>query len=372
MAVYYGIGGAVVSEDEYTEKLQLGTINRMAESFRKSSSETFDIGGRSIMAATAFSGANAAGNPFTAIEFGKPLAAEIRWVYTGDKPRKTWGDSTKDMLITSAFKSISTFNEAPRAVNLLRQQVKAFSHIKWSAGDKGTPLAFYTPAVAEPATFATFEIVFDEFPDETIKKLGEAVGTAASIPLFAAQNVYLLAASFLLKLVGDAGHSIFDGEVAFSATEQISFTRPGSEPTPAGWRILTQEKLDDDFLQDLTIGKEGQLFEANGSPYKGEHPYVVISLDGRNEDAYKEFIPTAASAALLDKFFAIKDGLMQPIDAVLEGLKLYSDLQFRLKAEKVQKDLSELDKDDPKYSKKKQELEALKENIIRTELKLPK
>jgi hypothetical protein len=369
MAIYYGVGGAVVSDEEYVEKLQLGTFTRMTEALSKRSSESFDIGGRMIKAADAFAGP--AGNPFTPIEYGKPLAAEIRWVFTGNKPRKTFGDTTKDMLITSAFKSIATYNEAPRAVNLLRQQVKAFSHIQWNAGDKGTPLAFYTPAVAEPATFATFEIIFDNFPDETIKKLGEAVGTAASIPVFAAQNVYLLAASFLLKLVAAAGHSIFDGDVAFSATEQIAFTRPGSDPTPAGWRIMTQEKLDDDFLQKLTVGKEGQLLGSDGKPYNGDHPYVVISLDGRGEDAYKDFTPTAASAALLDRFFAIQDGQMQPVDAVLEGLKLYSDLRFRLQAEKLQKELSKLKPDDPKYAKKKQEFDAVKENILRDELKLP-
>lgn len=170
MAIYYGVGGAVVSDEEYAEKLRLGTFTRIAESLRKQATESFDVGGRTILAAEAFAGPS--GNQFTPIEYGKPLAAEIRWVFTGNTPR-TWLDKAKDMLITSAFKSIATFNEAPRAVNLLRQQVKPFSHIQWRAGDKGTPLAFYTPAVAEPATFATFEIVFDDFPDETIYQTWE-------------------------------------------------------------------------------------------------------------------------------------------------------------------------------------------------------
>lgn len=121
----------------------------------------------------------------------------------------------------------------------------------------------------------------------------------------------------------------------------------------------------------LTVGKEGQLLGEDGNPYNGHYPYVVISLDGRSEDAYKDFTPTAASAALLDRFFAIKDGQTQPMDEVLEGLKLYSDYRFRMQAERLQKELGKLKPDDPKYAKKKQELDAIKNNIMRDELKLP-
>ncbi len=76
MAIYYGVGGAIVSDEEYTEKLQLGTFARVTEALRKQRSESFDIGGRTIMAADAFAGP--AGNDFTPIKYGEPLAAEIR------------------------------------------------------------------------------------------------------------------------------------------------------------------------------------------------------------------------------------------------------------------------------------------------------
>jgi hypothetical protein len=371
MPIYYGIGNTLISEDEYLEKTQLGIFTRLGLAERKGVNETLDVSGRTLSAEAIMKPLNSDGTPFQPIEYGKPLTAEIRWVYTGNKPKKSWGDATKDMLITSAFKSIATYNEAPRAVNLLRREIHAHSDIQWTATDKGTPLAFFTPAVAETASLATFEVIFDDFPDEIVNKVGDAVATAGSIPIFAAYSVYLLAAGFLLKLVAKAGHSIFDGNVAFRSTETIRFNRPGSLPTPAGWRVLTQETVDDDELHKLTVGPEGQLMTGD-KPYAGDLSYVVISLDGSDVDAYKQFTPTAASAALLDKFFRIKDGQMHPVDAVVEGLKLYSDFQFRLKVEKLNKELSEMKSSDPAYEKKKQELEAMKANILHDELKPPK
>ena len=376
MAIYYGVGGAVVNEAEYEEKLRSQTFKRLAAELKQSPRATFDIGGRAVSAKAAVEPEKEPGIPFTDIEYGKPLAIEIRWAYTGSKPKKSWGGRKKDMLLTSAFKSLATFNQAPRAVNLLRRGVEAGNNIRWSAIDKGMPLAFYTRAVSELASTATFEMVFDEFPDDTLSKLGDAVVAASGVPLFAAQSIYLLAAGSLLKLFARAGHTVFDGDVAFRSSETITFLRPGSPRTKAGFMVLTQETLSDDFLRTLTIGPEGQLLDAQNQPYSGEWPYIVISLDGAEVAGYSEFTPTAATAALLDKFFALKEGLTHPVDEVVEGLKLYSDFRFRTQAEERIKDIGKLDEQDKDYQDKKVKLEkevaALLANITHDELRLPK
>jgi hypothetical protein len=311
--------------------------------------------------------------PFEPIEFGKPLTAEIRWVYTGQYPKQSFGQKTKDMIVSSAFKSIATFDEAPRAVNLLERKVKPKTNAEWKAVGKGTPLAFYTPAVAEPATLATFEFVFDNFPNEILEKLGGAIAEAGAIPVFAPQKLYFLAASFILKLVASGGHSLFDGDIAFSATETIAFARPGQAPTPAGWRILAR-KQDAQIITKLSVGKDGQLFE-NDKAYAGDLPYVVISLDGTQVDKYASFTPTAASAALLDKFYGVKDKDQQILNTVVEALKVYSDFRFRTEADRLDKAIKALKPNDPDYAKKKAkleaELEAAKKNIVKDELKPP-
>src|SRR5687768_8592406 len=107
MPIYYAVGPAVITEDEYLEKLQLGAFTRLAQAKKKGIAETLDVSGRTLTAEAIMSPLTPAGIPFQPIEYGKPLTAEIRWVYTGNKPKKSWGDATKDMLITSAFKSIA-------------------------------------------------------------------------------------------------------------------------------------------------------------------------------------------------------------------------------------------------------------------------
>jgi hypothetical protein len=175
----------------------------------------------------------------------------------------------------------------------------------------------------------------------------------------------------LLNLAATVGHSIFDGKVVLRFTDIITFARPGSKPTCAGWRILTQQTSADDFLLNLKVGEEGQLLDADGKPYDGDFPYIVISLDGQEVKEYEQFTPTAASAALLDKFLGIKEGKTTMMENALEGLKLYSDYRFRKQAEDVQKELQKIKPSDPAYDKKNKELEALKANILHEELKLP-
>jgi len=366
MPAYYAVGKSIVKEKDYLEVLGSGAFTRLSAQVRNNPSLTIDIGGQAVSAREVLRPTDTDGTPFEPIETGKPLTVEIRWVYTGNKP----GKAGKDMIITSAFKSLATFNEAPRAVNLIRRRMRAQSDVKWAATDKGTPLSFYTPAMIEPTMFATFELAFDSFPDEIIDKIGDAIAKTAGIPLFAAQSIYFIAAGSLLKLASKAGHLLFDGKDVYKFSKEIAFAHPGSVPVRAGWMMLTQETIEDDFLNDLQFGRGGQLLKSDGKPYDGEFPYVVISLDGREVEAYKQFTPTAASAVLLDKFFGVQDGQIGAIDSVLDGLKLYSDYQFRLRAEKAQKELKDMKPDDPKYDKKQKELEALKANILTDAMKL--
>jgi hypothetical protein len=366
MAKYLAIGKSIVKEEDYFNTLGLEDILKLKKSVRSKPDYTISIGRQDVSVKDILQPTKIDGTPFEPIEIGKPLTIEIRWVYTGEKPSK----HGHGMIITSAFKSLATFNEAPRAVNLIRKKVRQYSNIKWNAPDKGTPLSFYTPAMLEPTMFATFELAFDSFPDEIINSIGDAVTKAAGIPIFAAQSLYLIAGGSLLKLISKFGHMLFDGKDVFKFSNDITFARPGSIPVRSGWMLLTQETTEDYDLKNLQFGPDGQLIKSDGRPYDGEFPYIVISLDGREVDAYKQFTPTAASAVLLDKFFGVQEGQTAAVDAAIEGLKLYSDYQFRQRAEKVQKDLGKIKLDDPKYAEKQKELEALKANIINDVFKL--
>src|SRR4051812_33936040 len=81
---------------------------------------------------------------------GKPLSIIIRHVYTGRFPKgAVFGGSRRDLLLTSAVRDVlTTFNAAPRAINILKRRIPHRSDIKGvDATENGTPLVFYTPAV---------------------------------------------------------------------------------------------------------------------------------------------------------------------------------------------------------------------------------
>ena len=143
------------------------------------------------------------------------------------------------MLVTSAFKDMSVFSAAPRAVNFMRKGVSAFGSINSPAAtEEGTPLVSYTPAVTSPSTILTLEIVFDQFPDQLFQTVSSALSSIGGIPLFLPANGYLMAASSVLKLAGNLGQALFDGSPVFSATETLDFNIPGGEDASADFRVV--------------------------------------------------------------------------------------------------------------------------------------
>ena len=89
---------------------------------------------------------------FEPIGIGRPLIVEVRRVYTGSHPAPGWFSESKDMLVTSAMKSIATFNAAPRAVNFLKKGVERKTTLtQVAATSDGTPLVYYSFAMTRPA-----------------------------------------------------------------------------------------------------------------------------------------------------------------------------------------------------------------------------
>ena len=97
-------------------------------------------------------------------------------------------------------------------------------------------------------------------------------------------------------------------------------------PTVAAFRILAGSTFDVTGFQY----KDGEgLLDTHGRKYGGDEPYIVISLDGKQRDNLKTFVPTVASAAVLQRFFQLQDGAQVAIDTVVQGLQLASDLKYR-------------------------------------------
>jgi hypothetical protein len=150
----------------------------------------------------------------------------------------------------------------------------------------------------------------------------------------------------------------------------LSFLRPGEVPPQADFRLVAPDDVTPALLQEYSVSADGRLVDKNGKQYDGDMPYMVISLDGRENKTYEEFAPTAASAALLEQFYGVREGQQQPIQPLLDALKLYSDWTFRKRADGLAQELGKLDTKSEQYKQKKTEYQAAIANI-RNELLKP-
>ena len=369
MAIYYAVGDAFVTTEEIYEKQATGQLSDFREAFaqdRARASLEFQTGaltGTNLRASVAPPAGEP--TPFEPIGPGKPLTIEIRHVYTGKFPQPFLLDKRKDMLVTTAIKSLASFNAAPRAVNFVEKDVAARHSVRNPAAtEKGTPLVYYSPALTEKNTLLTVEMGFDEFPDELFGMVAQALTQAAGIPLFVSASAHLLTASAITKLVGRLGSRMFDRSPVFEATEPLSFLRPGDLPPEADFRLVTTDDAEPELLRNYAIGRGGELVDAGGNAYAGSTPYVIISLDGRRNDQYADFAPTSASAALLEKFYSIRDGEEQPLGPLMDALKLYNDVKFRREADRLAAEIERLQEGSVERKEKEAQREAALANIV--------
>jgi hypothetical protein len=354
MPRYRPVGTHLVSTDELSE-LEVNAPDRIIE--MQASEDTLE-------------GIRGEAAHFEPIGLNKPLSVEIRHVYTGEHPKGAFPKN--DLLVTSAMRSIATFNAQPRAVNFLMSNVKKNSNLRNPAAtDAGTPLVFYAHALVEENSLMDIEVIFQRFPQELFEAAGAAFKAAAGIPIFVAQGAgtALMAAGAITKLAGGIGEKLFDGRPIFKQTIELSFTRGGSLVPTEGFHVITGPEFD--------IIREGLEFDAVngrllalGMEYDGPHPYVVISLDGRMHDDYADFVPTAASAALLESFFHAGDGQQQSMGILLDAVRLYNDYQFKSKANGVAAEMAALDVNSAEYQKLKERYDAYLANMLTDSFKL--
>jgi hypothetical protein len=382
MAMFYALGSAFLTEKEFHSPQTRKSIKDFTKALRKdprAATLEFPTGlvtADNIVETVELQTGKVV--PFEPIGVGKPLVIEIRHIYTGKFPEAGLNpfDKKKDMLVTSAMRSIATFNAAPRAINFLVKKIPPKYNIKYaSASEGGTSLICYTPALIEENSVLTIEIGFDEFPDEFFTAVSKALTQAAGVPIFITASTYLLAAGIIAKLVGKVSKALFDKPSVFKATVPVTFEHPGDYISQADFRIITDDNADrclvKSLLKEYHVGQGGQLVDDNGNPYEGDLPYVVISLDGGEYAGYAGFTATAASAALLEQFYSIEDKKPQPLDMLVEAVELYNDWEFRKQADGLSKKLKGkgIDKKSDNYRKKKAQYDALVANIINENLK---
>jgi hypothetical protein len=375
--LYYAQGTAIVAAEEYGWKSREELPQFMA-AYQKNPNTAVPVEfstGR-LEASNYLTGIDTGDSSgverFQPIGMEKPLVVRIREIYTGKNPVTGLFPGKRDLLVTSAVKSIFSYEEEPRALNFLKKKVAAYSRIKRPAAvEEGTPIVFYSPALLDRSLTLTLTMVFDTFPQEIFKTIGALLQTTAGIPIFVAQSGYLLAAGSLTQIFGALGEALFDHQPAFEQSEPLDISLAGEQTLDAGFRLVTIEDLDrvdSEFRVKYHVNSCGQVVDDNGIAYAGDIPYVVITIDGTPDDKLKSFAPVTASAAILSRFFGSGDRPQQIEASMMDALKLYSDFRFRKEADRLNDQINRTTDEAAKADLVRQR-EALTKNILEDLLK---
>lgn len=267
---------------------------------------------------------------FEPLSIGGPLCVMIRHVYTGK-----YGGFKRDMLITSAMKSIATYDAMPRAVNFLVKNIEKKDALNNPyATEEGTPIVFYTPALVEENTIITLEVILRTIDLGIFEGISNVLKNLGVIPIFAGQTAGLLTASIATGLIGKILKLIFDGKPILKVNEALTFNIGGAKKPSAGFKLITTKEFKKNVLKEYDYSETGELVYMDNpeKKYDGDEPYMVISLDGRVYSEYEDFIPKAAGSVLLDKFYNIQ-GKKEPLNILTEVAELYNDKLFTDKAD---------------------------------------
>ncbi|HEX2254411.1 MAG TPA: hypothetical protein VHQ65_14175 [Thermoanaerobaculia bacterium] len=330
MALYHSMGRTLVSAEELVEK------SREVELFTRGDADRVDFRTGTVtlemVRGAAFALPGEERREFKPIGVGKPLTIRIASVYPGDlPPRGGIFGKARGSLVTSAVKSWQSFDMQPRALNILKRGVKKRETILGPAAtEEGTPLVFYSPALVDRSLIVTFELAFDDVNEAVIQAVGAVFQVAAGLPVFVSAAPHLLAASALFRLGGQIANALFDGRAEFQGTENLYLDIPGEKATPAGFALITRSPLDESMLIKHYVTGSGQLVEKDsGTAYSGEIPYVVMALDGTPDPALETFSASAASAALLKKFYNVRPEGETDAGILVQALTFYNDFRYR-------------------------------------------
>lgn len=318
--------------------------------------------------------------PFKPIGVNRPLTIRLEWAYPGNLPPSWFG---KGALISSAVKSEQTFDAQPRALNVIVNRVQKHAPIAvLQATQNGTSLIFHSPAVLDRSLVLTLEMAFDNVDTDFFGTIGTVLGAAGGLPVFAAASPYLLAAGTLVGLGANVANRLFDAGAEFRASHAIDFDMPGRISTPAGFYVLTRDPLEATTLRDYALKPEaplpGEVRPASpggltkregGTPYQGDTPYLVISLDGTpDENLDKGFMPTAVTAALLTRFYAVRDASNTDANELIKALTLFNDLRYRNEADQLNKRILGAKDEEAKHAlsdRRKSVIENIQEELLK-------
>lgn len=314
---------------------------------------------------------------FAPIGIGKPMSIRIHTVYVGDL-QTGWWSKRADVLVVSGAKAAQIYESAPRAINLLQPSLRDHEFAQFNSFEPGTPIVYYTKAMTDNDVRVTLELIADSFKHETLTKVANLMQSAGGLPVFAPASTYLLAGAFVTRILGDLGKAFVESGPTLRDQLELTFGVGGRPDFREGFYVLADErtfaKLRDYRIKGVQDGEQHRVrlvHRDRDEEYRGDAPYIIVGVDGRNETALESFTPRHATAATLERFYSTTDSTAAAVTALEDALKLFNDLQYRTKAQDLEARLSQMDPSSDEYAELKELYDAYRKNIEQDEFQVP-
>ncbi len=305
-------------------------------------------------------------NPFSPLGIGRPMTIKLVTLYAGDYKNGLFRNK-KDMIVTSRIRPPHVPEEASRAVHQIYANIPERAALMPGAGNYGTPLIYCTPGFVDDGMMINLEFKIDNFKEENMKAAGSILSFLGGIPILSTASGILLFAGAAVKQAAPLVNSLAEKKSWLSFDFNVPIREAGLRSLTAGFHIIRNRDDDEEFKEyEVTLSNDNQPeLRKKGTQeayYRGTRPYAIVSINGEMNEEYAGFSPALASAAILQKFFGIREN--GTVEEDVKGLlNLSNDYFFNQKIEQLNKKLKTVKEGSDEYKKLQEKISAYKKNL---------
>lgn len=303
---------------------------------------------------------------FKPIGVGKPLLVRFHTLYPGKLDKGLLSGGKKSILITSMIKDDITFDIPPKNMHQIFRDVEGGKTLQATGRNQGSEIIYYSRALDETKLNLSIEVKLDKFNEKLLKDISKLMTKTAGMPILAGAAPYVVIGSKIISVGADLINNINNKEPLLSYELNIVDDIAGLKDTKADWLIGVDDENKEDFKgYEVVVDEKNRAYLAkDGKEYKGEHPYMLCTLDGKKEKKYDGYKAMRASSSVLEQFYGVKDE--KNIEIIGNMFSIYNDYEYVKKIRALEKpadDASEEDKNN--YITL---LEAYKANIMNEDI----
>lgn len=309
-------------------------------------------------------------NEYAEVGLGKPLCIEIVNIYTGDAPARLFGGKP-NLLVVSGVKGPETYDEAQKAINQLKKEVSDRSYLPPEAFSKGSPIVYYTPALEANELLFSFHLVAESFKDKVFKDISKIFDKATKLPLFITSNTRLISGTSILKMARQLGKAVLESEPFLQDNLTVRLDVGGFCDFQPGIMLICEDdkadKLSDKYkikrVADLNRNENYFLVDKQTEEkYRGDIPFLLINVDGRERRDLVSFKPKIASAAMIKRFYGTDEG-QTGVKVLEEAMELHNDLTYVNKVKDLKEEMDGMEEGSEEFTRCQSLVDAYRKNI---------